>query len=44
MVLNMRLADVHPIERGVDSMGRSWNGYDPSCTDVELWAQNRGRY
>jgi len=44
VVLNMRLADVHPIEPGVDSMGRSWNGYDLSCTDVELWAQNRGRY
>lgn len=44
MVINIRLADVHPIEPGIESMGRSWYGYDPSCTDVELWAQNRGRY
>ncbi|HBV09922.1 MAG TPA: hypothetical protein DEB66_07725 [Micrococcaceae bacterium] len=23
-------------------MGRSWNGWDSSCTDEELWEQNRG--
>lgn len=44
MVINIRLADVHPIEPGVESMGRSWYGYDPGCNDTELWAQNRGRY
>lgn len=44
MVINIRLADVHRIEPGVESMGRSWYGYDPSLTDEALWAQNRGRY
>ncbi len=44
MVINIRLADVHPLEPGAESMGRSWYGYDPDCNDAELWAQNRGRY
>lgn len=44
MVINIRLADVHTIEPGVESMGRSWYGWDPSLTDEALWAQNRGRY
>lgn len=44
MVINLVLVDRLPMEPDVESMGRSWYGYDPSCSDVELWAQNRGRY
>lgn len=43
-IINIRLADVHPLEPGTESMGRSWYGYDQDCTDTEFWAKNRGRY
>jgi hypothetical protein len=44
MVILIRLADPTLIAPGVESMGRSWYGYDPSSTDEDVWEQNRGRY
>ncbi|MRJ75453.1 hypothetical protein GEV29_02795 [Aeromicrobium sp. SMF47] len=45
MVINIRLSElktVIPDDR--DSLGRTQYGYDPSLTDTQLWAGNRGRY
>ena len=44
MVINIRLADMHPIEPGVESMACPGTGTTRLCTDVEVLAQNRGRY
>lgn len=44
MVVNIRLAKLRAIETATDSMRRSWVGWDPSRSGLELWAQNRGRY
>ena len=44
MITVIRLGPRRDIDIALDSMGRTWVGYDPERTDVELWAQNRGRY
>jgi hypothetical protein len=44
VVVNIRLVPKRLVDPVGDSMGRSWYGYDPDCTDAELWAQNRGEY
>ena len=44
MITVIRLGPRRDIATALDSMGRAWVGHDPERTDVELWAQNRGRY
>jgi hypothetical protein len=44
MISVIRLGPRRDIDTALDSMGRTWVGYDPERTEVELWAQNCGRY
>jgi hypothetical protein len=42
-MLHIKLHDRRDIGPG-DPMGRSWVGFDPTLSDDELFAQNRGRW
>lgn len=47
MVIQIRLSDRTdhtPEQIRMDSLGRSWCGYDPGVNDEELWEHNRGRW
>ncbi len=44
VIVIIRLGERRDSNTATDTMGRTWVGYDPSRSDVELWAQNRGRY
>lgn len=44
VVINSRLGDRVETDPAADSMGRSWYGYEPTCSPADLWNQNRGVY
>ena len=41
MAINFHLVDRTPADHD-DAMGRRWYGWDPYCTDEQLWEINRG--
>lgn len=44
MTINFKLADEKSEDPEDDPMGRTWTGYEPSRSDAEIFAQNRGMW
>lgn len=42
MAINLKLILARPVDPGTDAWGRTWFGWDPRRSDLELWEQNRG--
>ncbi|MGN6871171.1 MAG: hypothetical protein ACTHMY_22480 [Solirubrobacteraceae bacterium] len=43
-MIRIKLGDRRPVTWEDDDLGREWYGYDPTVSDEELWAHNRGRW
>ncbi|WP_185444504.1 protein NO VEIN domain-containing protein [Kribbella qitaiheensis] len=44
MGINFKLKNAFEIDQKTDSMNRTWVGWDPLCSDEDLWRVNRGRW